>query len=230
MLKLAQTLKENNIKFRWTIFTDLELYGKQPFDLEEITYMKPSYDFMDYIVEADYGVQLSDTEGYSYFINECLQYGTPVICTNFLSAYESVENGINGYIVNMNLNNLDIDKIVNKIPKDFIYKEKCTEKDWIKILNQKIRRGNTMFKVIAKKNYIDTKPECIIQGIKKQNNNGAQITAGDIYFIDDKERAKQIMESGYATVTKEREVTKIETATVKLKAEKAVKRTRKKKK
>lgn len=71
MLKLAQELKKANIKFRWTIFTDLKLYNQKPFNLEEIVYMQPSHDFMDYIVEADYGVQLSDTEGYSYFINEC---------------------------------------------------------------------------------------------------------------------------------------------------------------
>ena len=67
MLKLALELKKANIKFRWTIFTDLDLYNQKPFDLEEVVYMKPSYDFWDYIKEADYAVQLSDTEGYSYF-------------------------------------------------------------------------------------------------------------------------------------------------------------------
>ena len=94
MLKLAQELKKANVKFRWTIFTDLDLYNQKPFNLEEIVYMKPSHDFWDYIKEADYGVQLSDTEGYSYFINECLQYETPVLCTNFPSAYESVKDGV----------------------------------------------------------------------------------------------------------------------------------------
>ena len=53
MLKLALKLKKLNIKFRWTIFTDLDLYNQKPFDLEEIVYMKPSYDFWDYIKEAD---------------------------------------------------------------------------------------------------------------------------------------------------------------------------------
>ena len=128
MLKFAQELKKANIRFRWIIFTDLNLYNQKPFDLEEIVYMKPSHDFFDYIKEADYGVQLSDTEGYSYFINECLQYGTPVICTNFPSAYESVENEKNGYILDMNLSNLDINKIINNIPKNFLYEEKCNEK------------------------------------------------------------------------------------------------------
>ena len=236
MLKLAQELKKAKIKFRWTIFTDLDLYGKKAFNLEEVVYMKPSHDFMDYIVEADYGVQLSDTEGYSYFINECLQYGTPVICTNFPSAYESVEEGKSGYILDIDLKNLDIDKIVNNIPKDFIYKEKCTEKDWIKLLNKKIERKNKeMYKIIAKQNYKDTRPELIEEYQNKDkeieyNLDGSlAIKEGDIYIVNDAERAKQIEESGLAEVKKIEEEIEIETATVKPRAEKAVKRTRKKK-
>lgn len=81
--------------------------------MEEIIYMQPRYDLFDYIKRSDYGVQLSDTEGYSYFVNECLQYGTPMITTNFDSVFESVEDGVNGYILDMDLSNLDIDKIMN---------------------------------------------------------------------------------------------------------------------
>lgn len=215
MLKLAKALKENNIKFRWTIFTDLNLYGKKPFDLEEVIYMKPSHDFVDYIVEADYGVQLSDTEGYSYFINECLQYGTPVICTNFPSAYESVKEEKNGYILDMNLSNLDIDKIINKIPSKFEYKEKCTEEDWVKILEKKIERKNReMYKITAKQNYKDKRPELIEKYENKNkeityNEDGSlAITEGDIYYISNIDRAKQIEESGLATVEEVKEESK----------------------
>lgn len=206
MLKLALKLKKTNIKFRWTIFTDLDLYNQKPFDLEEIVYMKPSYDFWDYIKEADYGVQLSDTEGYSYFINECLQYGTPVITTNFPSVYESVKDGVNGYILDMNLKNLDIEKIINSIPKNFEYKEKCNEKDWIKLLNKKVaRKKSKMYKIIAKQNYTDKYPEYI-----ELYNNGkeieynefgeAKIKKDDFYLINNKERAETIKGSGLAEV------------------------------
>ena len=245
MLKLAQELKKANIKFRWTIFTDLELYNQKPFDLEEIVYMKPSHDFMDYITEADYGVQLSDTEGYSYFINECLQYGTPVICTDFPSVYESVEDGINGYILDMDLKNLDVDKIVNNIPKDFEYKEKCTEKDWIKLLDKKVeRKRSKMFKVIAKQDYKDKRAELIEEykdkEIKYDELGNALVEEGDIYIISNPERAKQIEESGLAVVielkeerekkeeTKQKESEKTKTTNNK-EIKKTVKRTRKKK-
>ena len=205
MLKLALKLKKLNIKFRWTIFTDLDLYNQKPFDLEEIVYMKPSYDFWDYIKEADYGVQLSDTEGYSYFINECLQYGTPVITTNFPSVYESVEDGVNGYILDMNLKNLDIEKIVNKIPNNFEYKEKCNEKDWIKVLSKKKERNKNMFKITAKQDYTDKRPELIEEynGGKEVKYNGegnAIIKQNDIYLINDSARANEIRNSGLANV------------------------------
>lgn len=228
MLKLAQELKKANIRFRWIIFTDLNLYNQKPFDLEEIVYMKPSHDFFDYIKEADYGVQLSDTEGYSYFINECLQYGTPVICTNFPSAYESVENEKNGYILDMNLSNLDINKIINNIPKNFLYKEKCSEKDWIALINKKVERKNkNMYKVIAKQDYTDKRPELIenyCEGKKIEFNDegNAKVKKNDIYYVNDNIRAMQIKESGLAEVEEE-----IETATKKVDAETAIKKTRK---
>lgn len=228
MLKLAQELKKANIRFRWTIFTDLNLYNQKPFDLEEIVYMKPSHDFFDYIKESDYGVQLSDTEGYSYFINECLQYGTPVICTNFPSAYESVENEKNGYILDMNLSNLDINKIINNIPKNFLYKEKCSEKDWIALINKKVERKNkNMYKVIAKQDYTDKRPElienyCDGKKIEFNDEGNAKIKKNDIYYVNDNIRAMQIKESGLAEVEEE-----IETATKKVDAETAIKKTRK---
>lgn len=228
MLKLAQELKKEDIKFRWTIFTDLNLFGKKSFNLEEIVYMKPSHNFMDYIAEADYGVQLSDTEGYSYFINECLQHGTPVICTNFPSAYESIEDSVNGYILDMSLSNLNIEKIVNNIPRNFEYKEKCTEKDWIKLLNKKAeRKKKEMYKIIAKQNYKDKRPELIEEyqnkEIKYNQDESVSVEEGDIYIVNDTDRAKQIEESGLATVI---EINQEKTAT---EVKKTTRRTRKKK-
>ena len=230
MLKLAKELKKANVKFRWTIFTDLNLYNQKPFNMEEIVYMQPSHDFWDYIVEADYGVQLSDTEGYSYFINECLEYGTAVICTDFPSAYESVEDGKNGYILDMKLSNLDIDKIVNHIPKDFKYVEKGKIEDWIKILDKKGKKeSKDMYKVIAKQNYTDKRPELIEdynngQEINYNIEGNATIKKNDVYVINNGKRAKEIKASGFAEVEK----IEIETAIKKVKTETAIKKTRKK--
>lgn len=167
MVKLAKTLKEKNIKFRWIIFTNLEVYNIKLMDYEEIIYMKPRYDIWDYIKEADYGVQLSDTEGYSYFVNECLQYGTPMLVTNFDSVFESVEDGVNGYILNMDLSNLDLDKIVNKIPNKFKYTPKTTSDTWIKEIGtpskKETYKRNTTIKVKAVKQYTDVKLDRVVR-------------------------------------------------------------------
>ena len=200
MLELAESLKKNNIKFRWTVFTDLGLYNQKPFDMDEFVYMNPTRDIFDYIAEADYGVQLSDTEGYSYFINECLQYGTPVICTKFPSAYESVEDGVSGYILDMNLSNLDVDKIVNNIPNKFKYTEKGKVSDWTKLLNKKntIKSKEKIYKITAIEDYDDKMPQLILD--KTTQEDKIPIEKGQIYHIFDKERANQIKNSGLAKV------------------------------
>ena len=192
--------KKNNIKFRWTVFTDLSLYNQKPFDMDEFVYMNPTRDIFDYIAEADYGVQLSDTEGYSYFINECLQYGTPVICTNFPSAYESVEDGVSGYILDMNLSNLDVDKIVNHIPNKFKYTEKGKVIAWTKLLNKKntIKSKEKIYKITAIEDYDDKMPQLILD--KTTQEDKIPIEKGQIYHIFDKERANQIKNSGLAKV------------------------------
>ncbi len=203
MLELAESLKKNGIKFRWTIFTDLNLYNQKPIDMDEIVYMNPTKDIFNYIVEADYGVQLSDTEGYSYFINECLQYGTPVICTNFPSAYEIMEDGVNGYILDMDLSNLNIDKIVNNIPNKFKYTEKGKVSDWTKLLNKKVPIPKKKYKVEALQDYTDKRPELILDyDIQYDHLGNAKIKEGDIYYLADDNRAKEIEKSEFAKVEK----------------------------
>ena len=203
MLKLAKALKQTGIKFRWIIFTDLDLYSQKPFNMEEFVYMKPTHDLFDYIAEADYGVQLSDTEGYCYFVNECLQYGTPVISTNYPSALESIKDGYNGYLLDMELSNLDINKIVNNIPNKFKYEEKGKVSDWIKLLNKKVDKPVKKYKVVANQDYTDKRPELIIDGYFRIDWKGnAEIKKDDIYYLESDKRAKEIKDSGLAQVTK----------------------------
>ena len=135
----------------------------------------------------------------------------------------------------MNLDNLDIEKIVNNIPENFEYKEKCTEKDWIKLLDKKIERKNKeMYKIIAKQNYKDKRPEFIEEYQNKDkeieyNTDGSiAIKEGEIYIVNDVDRAKQIEESGLATVIEVREE-KEETNTKDTETKKLTRRTRKKK-
>ena len=79
MEKLAAALDSAGIPFQWLVFTNK---AERPIDNKSIYYMEPSLDITDYIADADYLVQLSNTEGYCYAVAEALTLGTPVIVTD----------------------------------------------------------------------------------------------------------------------------------------------------
>lgn len=114
MIKLANELDKAGIPYEWRIFTNDSL----PIPNENVIYMKPRLDIRDYIADADYLVQLSDTEAFSYSILESLCLGTPVIITPIPSSIEmGVKNGINGYILDFSMQDIPITQIYTNIPK-----------------------------------------------------------------------------------------------------------------
>lgn len=114
MIKLADALDKAGIPYEWRIFTNDSL----PIPNENVIYMKPRLDIRDYIADADYLVQLSDTEAFSYSILESLCLGTPVIITPIPSSIEmGVKNGINGYILDFSMKDIPITQIYENIPK-----------------------------------------------------------------------------------------------------------------
>lgn len=88
------------------------------------------------IAKADYLVQLSDTEGYCYSVIEALQMNTPCIITPFTSGNEQIKHKKNGYIVSFDVDNINFDEIINKIPKVSTFVENSCEKDWIDFINK----------------------------------------------------------------------------------------------
>lgn len=153
---LAKKLKEANVNFEWRIYTDLNQYKIDKMPYPEVKYLEPTYNVRDIMRWADYVVQLSDTEGNCLTVNEALFYGVPVITTDYDSARECVTDGVNGIIVDMELSNLDIKKIVKK-PYQLKYTPHTTTNDWLKLISGKIikRRKIQKFKVRVLKRYFD---------------------------------------------------------------------------
>ena len=137
MIKLAKALKENHIPFIWFMFTEQKL--KETID--GIVYMKPTLNIRDYIADADYLVQLSDSEGFCYSIVEALELGVPVLTTPITVLDEiGFEDNKHGYVIpfNVNLTKDFAEKIYTKIPKvKYKYDNESRIQQWRNIL------GNT---------------------------------------------------------------------------------------
>ena len=128
---MADELDKKGIPYIWLIFTD-----KIPEEevSENIILMKPRYNMSDYIKEADYGVQLSDDESYCLFVQECLKLNVPVIVTDLPVYKEAGITRKEAYKLKLNMSNLDVEKIYNKIPKVVNYKPKNSDKEYRKLL------------------------------------------------------------------------------------------------
>ena len=127
MQKLCEMLREANIKFDWKIFTN----GLHPLMGEEIHYYDARFDIFDYLADADYTVLLSDCEGLPYTVQESLQYKTPCIVTDIEGCTELIKDGVNGYVVPLDMK-FDVKKLL-KIPKLNDYDNHAKEK-WLDYL------------------------------------------------------------------------------------------------
>lgn len=112
MIKLARALDQAGIRYIWYVFTN----DTDAIDSPNVVYMKPRLDISYWMDQADYIVQLSDTEACSYTINEGLYRNKPIIVTPLPYLEEiGVKDNINAYIMNFDCSN--IDEIVKKILK-----------------------------------------------------------------------------------------------------------------
>lgn len=115
MKLLARSLDQAKIPYIWYVFTN----DTDEIDSENVIYLKPRLDVGYFLEQADYLVQLSDTEGLSYSINEALYRNIPVIVTPLPYLKEiGVIDKVNSYILEFDCSNIkDIVKNINNKPK-----------------------------------------------------------------------------------------------------------------
>lgn len=140
MVEMAKKFKEANKKFMWFVCCSLnQIKDRKVLDaiksIPEFIIVPPSVYNKMLIKGCDYLVQLSDTESFCYSAYEALQRQVPVILTDFPEARNIIDEGENGYIVKMDLSDLDVDKIFNHKPKAKYYVDKCDKDKWIKVFN-----------------------------------------------------------------------------------------------
>lgn len=128
MRKLAKALDDAGVLYTWFIFTN----KPQKIDSPNVIFKDPVLNIDDYIVGADYLVQLSDTESYCYSIVQALSHGVPVIVTKMPILKEINVTDENSIQLDFNMNNIPIDKIKNK---NFNFNYTPIQDDWGKVLN-----------------------------------------------------------------------------------------------
>ena len=135
-IKLAKKLNNAGIPFVWLNFSDKPL--KNP--PANFINMDARLNVQDFIARADYLVQLSDVEAYSYSILEALTNNTPVICTPIPSAFEQgVKDGENAHILPYNMD-FDVHSLLT-VPKfRYNYDNQTIKRQWTKILNAKPKK------------------------------------------------------------------------------------------
>lgn len=171
MVNLAAQLEAANIPFHWLIFTD----SKRSFPNPNVTVLPARMDVLDYIADADYLVQLSDTEGYSYSIVEALSVGTPVIVTDIpVAAEQGVVNGKTGFILPFDMSNVPVEQIYKGLkkftytPKESHYetvlvkgnaKYSDDHKDMVSVMARMRYNDLELGRTVEKGESIDVKPE-----------------------------------------------------------------------
>lgn len=198
IVKMALILKESGIPFDWNIYGDgfdkgyVNKIKNQLKNVQEVSFRGSGKGLHHMVADADYLVQLSDTEGYCFAIMESLALGTPVIATDFINAYEQIEEGKTGYILDMDLKKFDkkfIQKIYNNIPK-FEHKPVGTEEAWIEAIGKVGKRSKT--KIVE--------PETVtVKTIRTYNDIllGRRILKNKELEVS-KVRAKELIEKGVA--------------------------------
>ncbi len=135
MVKFAELLTENKIDYIWNIYGKIyQEYVNDFLHLPKVHFKGITTEPLKEIVKADYLVQLSDTEGFAYSVYEALQTKTPCIITPFLSGAEQITDGENGYIIPFDLKDIDLNTIINNIPKVTSFNELGKEEHWINFL------------------------------------------------------------------------------------------------
>ncbi len=179
---LADALTKADIPFIWNVFTNDVVPIKNP----NVCYMKPNLCVTDYIADADYLVQLSDTEGYSYTILEALCLGTPIITTPCPVYKEMGLTDKNSFILPFDMSEIPIDAIYKGLKKHFKYE--APNDRWDELLAKGKSNYDEIMqqpvKIIVKKIYHD-----LILG--RVVNPGENLTVT-------MERAELLIERGFA--------------------------------
>lgn len=152
-IKLVNMLNDADIPFVWLNFSDVPLNSPP----RNFVNMPARLNMQDYIARADYLVQLSDQEAYSYSVLEALINNTPVICTPVPSfAEQGVKDGVNGYVVPFDMD-FDVHRLLDVPEFEYKHDNEKIIRQWRKLINAKPIKsiGKDLVQVVVTVPYTD---------------------------------------------------------------------------
>lgn len=127
MIKFAKALDDAGIPFEWTVYTN----SKSIIDNPSVIYKNPTLDINSKLIEADYVVQLSDSESYCYTMVEALLLGIPVIVTPWPCLKELKITDKYGFILPFDMKDIPVEDVYTKT---FNFTYESPKDSWDKIL------------------------------------------------------------------------------------------------
>ena len=138
-VKFAKMLDDAGIKYLWLYFGDKPMKNEPA----NMMYCGLRLDIKPFVAKADYLVQLSGSEAFSYSLLEALELQTPVLVTPLAQNKDmGIVDGQNGYIVPFEVEGFDVKKIL-KVPRfEYKHDNEGIVKQWRKILGNTKPKGN----------------------------------------------------------------------------------------
>lgn len=138
-VKFAEMLDRAGIKYIWLYFGNRQMKNEP----KNMTYCGLTLDIKPYIAKADYLVQLSGSEAFSYSLLEALELHTPVIVTPLAqNADMGIVDNKNAYVVPFEVEGFDVKKILS-VPKfNYEHDNEGIIKQWRELLGDTKPTGN----------------------------------------------------------------------------------------
>lgn len=121
LLEMLKRFSSSGHRFLWLIAApdangNEDLLAKLK-GYSEVVFIEASLGSRQLVHLADYIIQPSESEAFCYGAYEALVEGKPVIMLRHAQSEAIIKQGKNGYLLNKDLSDLDVDKIFNEIPK-----------------------------------------------------------------------------------------------------------------
>ena len=110
MCALAKALDDAGIPYTWYVYTN----SKETIPSPNVKYMPPTLDINTQLAQADYVVQLSDSESYCYTMIEALLLHIPIIVTPWGCLKELGITEEYGFILPFDMKNIPVKEIYEK--------------------------------------------------------------------------------------------------------------------